>query len=117
VNPRNCKPEVRTLNYLKKNLLYCFEPQTRSQLKEQMQNLEETFFLSSTTQQTLDARTKTEETATSARERKRGASSRKDEGAEGDITIERADKPSARRVSRRGESADGGRKQRIVDVE
>jgi hypothetical protein len=34
LNAKNCEPEVKTLNYLKKNLLYCFEPQTRSQLKE-----------------------------------------------------------------------------------
>lgn len=34
LNANNCTPEVKTLNYLKKNLLYCFEPQTRSQLKE-----------------------------------------------------------------------------------
>lgn len=30
LNKTNCEPEVKTLNYLKKNLLYCFEPQTRS---------------------------------------------------------------------------------------
>lgn len=30
MNPQNCTPEIKTLNYLKKNLLYCFEPQTRS---------------------------------------------------------------------------------------
>lgn len=30
ISSRNCTPEVKTLNYLKKNLLYCFEPQTRS---------------------------------------------------------------------------------------
>jgi len=44
VSPRNCTPEVKTLNYLKKNLLYCFEPQLRSQLKEQIESLEDTFF-------------------------------------------------------------------------
>ena len=41
---KNCAPEVKTLNYLKKNLLYCFEPQTRSQLKEQIESLEDNFF-------------------------------------------------------------------------
>ena len=30
LNKNNCEPELKTLNYLKKNLLYCFEPQTRS---------------------------------------------------------------------------------------
>lgn len=44
INPRNCAPEVKTLNYLKKNLLYCFEPQTRQQLKEQIEHLEDNFF-------------------------------------------------------------------------
>lgn len=43
-SPRNCTPEVKTLNYLKKNLLYCFEPQTRAQLKEQIERLEDNFF-------------------------------------------------------------------------
>ena len=43
-NPKNCTPEVKTLNYLKKNLLYCFEPQTRSSLKEQIEHLEDNFF-------------------------------------------------------------------------
>lgn len=49
VSQRNCQPEVKTLNYLKKNLLYCFEPQTRGQLKEQIERLEDNFF---TNQQT-----------------------------------------------------------------
>lgn len=44
INTRNCTPEVKTLNYLKKNLLYCFEPQTRQQLKEQIEHLEDNFF-------------------------------------------------------------------------
>jgi hypothetical protein len=26
LNDKNCTPELKTLNYLKKNLLYCFEP-------------------------------------------------------------------------------------------
>ena len=26
VTTTNCTPEIKTLNYLKKNLLYCFEP-------------------------------------------------------------------------------------------
>jgi len=44
ISSRNCTPEVKTLNYLKKNLLYCFEPQTRQQLKEQIEHLEDNFF-------------------------------------------------------------------------
>lgn len=48
LNDKNCTPEIKTLNYLKKNLLYCFEPQTRSQLKEQIEKLEDTFFLPAT---------------------------------------------------------------------
>jgi hypothetical protein len=51
LNPKNCEPELKTLNYLKKNLLYCFEPQTRSQLKEQIENLEDNFFTAATQQQ------------------------------------------------------------------
>lgn len=30
INPTNCEPEVKTIQYLKKNLLYCFEPTIRS---------------------------------------------------------------------------------------
>jgi len=52
LNPKNVEPELKTLNYLKKNLLYCFEPQTRSQLKEQIENLEDNFFTAATQQQT-----------------------------------------------------------------
>lgn len=44
INPGNCQPEIKTLNYLKKNLLYCFEPQVRAQLKEQIERLEDNFF-------------------------------------------------------------------------
>ncbi len=44
ISQRNCTPEVKTLNYLKKNLLYCFEPQIRQQLKEQIEHLEDNFF-------------------------------------------------------------------------
>ena len=44
ISARNCTPEVKTLNYLKKNLLYCFEPATRAQLKEQIEHLEDNFF-------------------------------------------------------------------------
>lgn len=51
VNPRNCTPEIKTLNYLKKNLLYCFEPQLRNQLKEQIESLEEIFFATMSAQQ------------------------------------------------------------------
>jgi hypothetical protein len=51
INDRNCVPEVKTLNYLKKNLLYCFEPQTRQQLKEQIEHLEDNFFTNVNTQE------------------------------------------------------------------
>ncbi len=61
VNPRNCTPEVKTLNYLKKNLLYCFEPQIRGQLKEQIEILEDTFFTSQNVQQSLAAQSQKEE--------------------------------------------------------
>ena len=46
VTQRNCTPDIKTLNYLKKNLLYCFEPQARGQLKEQIERLEDNFFTS-----------------------------------------------------------------------
>ena len=42
-NGRNEEIENKTINYLKKNLLYCFEPQTRNQLKEQIEKLETAF--------------------------------------------------------------------------
>lgn len=51
INSRNCAPEVKTLNYLKKNMLYCFEPQTRQQLKEQIEHLEDNFFTNVNTQE------------------------------------------------------------------
>lgn len=44
MNQRNCEPEMKTLNYLKKNLLYCFEPQHRQQLKDQIERIENNFF-------------------------------------------------------------------------
>lgn len=34
ISEANCSPDLKTMNYLKKNLLYCFEPQTRTALKE-----------------------------------------------------------------------------------
>lgn len=39
-NKTNCAPEMRTINYLKKNLIYCFEGSTRQQLKEHCEKLE-----------------------------------------------------------------------------
>ncbi len=30
LSTRNCQPDIKTLNYLKKNLLYCFEPNLRN---------------------------------------------------------------------------------------
>lgn len=44
LNTRNCQPEFKTLNYLKKNLLYCFDPNLRQQLKERIDRIEDTFF-------------------------------------------------------------------------
>ena len=40
---KRCEPDQKTVNYLKKNLLYCFEPQTRALLKEQIERLEDNF--------------------------------------------------------------------------
>ena len=69
MNTSNCQPEVKTLNYLKKNLLYCFEPQTRSQLKEQIENLEDNFFTAPSAA-TADTSSKTPEESKSAAARK-----------------------------------------------
>ncbi len=44
LSTRNCQPDIKTLNYLKKNLLYCFEPNLRNQLKERIDRIENTFF-------------------------------------------------------------------------
>jgi len=43
-NPENCKPDIKTISYLKKNLLYCFDPQHRQLLKDSIHKIEETFF-------------------------------------------------------------------------
>lgn len=47
----NCEPEPKTMNYLKRNLLYCFEAGIRAQLKERMEQFEAEFFLGKQTQQ------------------------------------------------------------------
>lgn len=105
VSPRNCTPDVKTLNYLKKNLLYCFEPQVRSQLKEQIENLEDTFFTAQVAAQSLAAQ------VGSANQQEGGSDKKRDDGAaaqrkqrgiirrerrgdsdtqEGDVTIEKS---------------------------
>jgi hypothetical protein len=56
VSPKNCTPEMKTVNYLKKNLLYCFETQTRGSLKDLIDKLEDNFFSSGKREPTLDGR-------------------------------------------------------------
>ena len=67
ISNRNCAPEVKTLNYLKKNLLYCFEPQTRQQLKEQIEHLEDNFF---TNMNTSENKVEDPDAATTATDKK-----------------------------------------------
>jgi hypothetical protein len=45
VKASNCAPETKTVNYLKKNLLYCFEAGVRQQLKDKMEAFELEFFV------------------------------------------------------------------------
>ena len=55
LHERNCEPDAKTINYLKKNLLYCFDPQSRSLLSEQIHRFEEAFFSGrSVTQSTIN---------------------------------------------------------------
>lgn len=75
INPGNCQPEVKTLNYLKKNLLYCFEPQVRAQLKEQIERLEDNFFAPAN----KPAAETAEKPAADQRKKPRGKAARKTE--------------------------------------
>lgn len=45
VDSKNCAPEMATINYLKKNLLYCFESNIRAQVKDRLEQCEQEFFL------------------------------------------------------------------------
>lgn len=51
VKKENCAPEVATINYLKKNLLYCFEATIRAQVKDRLELFEQEFFLGQHKQQ------------------------------------------------------------------
>ena len=42
----NCQPNNKTVGFLKKNLVYCFDPVLRGQLKENIDKFESTFFQS-----------------------------------------------------------------------
>jgi len=42
---RNCSdPDRKTITYLKRNLVYCFDPVLRSSIKDNIENFETTFF-------------------------------------------------------------------------
>lgn len=43
-NTKNCEPSMKTVNFLKKNLMYCFDPTLRSQLKDSIEKFEAEFF-------------------------------------------------------------------------
>jgi hypothetical protein len=43
-NPDTCAPSMRTVNFLRTNLIYCFEPTLRASLKENMTSFENQFF-------------------------------------------------------------------------
>ena len=43
-NPETCQPNIKTVSFLKKNLVYCFDPMLRSQLKDNIEKFEATFF-------------------------------------------------------------------------
>ena len=44
--PENCTPDKKTVNYLRTNLIYCFDPTLRGNLKANMKSFEEKFFSS-----------------------------------------------------------------------
>jgi len=44
VNHDNCDPSPRMVSYLKKNLVYCFDTNTRSSLKDTIDSFEIKFF-------------------------------------------------------------------------
>jgi len=113
LNTKNCEPEVKTLNYLKKNLLYCFEPQTRSQLKEQIEHLEDNFFIgqSAATAGTGEDATKANRRGTGYR-KQTGGPKVGDEVAEEDET-ESSDK---RRPQQKRTGSRQGRRQQPAEV-
>jgi len=43
-NHQNCNPDPRIVSYLKRNLVYCFDTQMRSILKESIETFETRFF-------------------------------------------------------------------------
>jgi len=104
ISSNNCAPEVKTLNYLKKNLLYCFEPQIRQQLKEQIEHLEDNFFTPAT-QSPLDAAKAASEdktqAAAAARRAKRGQSAAGKEETDAEDERERAERKQKRESFRR----------------
>jgi hypothetical protein len=44
VNVKNCEPAIKTMNFLKQNMVYCFDPSLRAQLRYQMDQFEAEFF-------------------------------------------------------------------------
>ena len=42
--PEICTPDKKTAQYVKRNLLFCFDASTRGQLKNTLDDLERTFF-------------------------------------------------------------------------
>jgi len=44
-NSKNCEPNIKTVGFLKKNLVYCFDPSIRAQLKDNIDSFEAEFFL------------------------------------------------------------------------
>ena len=47
-NSKNCDPEQKTVQFIKKNLLYCFDANQRAMLKEKLEAFEQEFFLGKT---------------------------------------------------------------------
>lgn len=46
LKPNNCSPEKSTIVFLKRNLVYCFDATTRTNLKSLIEEFEKTFFRS-----------------------------------------------------------------------
>jgi len=42
--PENCDPSTKSINYLKKNIIYCFEPVMRGQMRDNIEAFETRFF-------------------------------------------------------------------------
>jgi hypothetical protein len=59
INVDNCKPEKTSINFLKRNLVYCFEASLRGSLKEMIEVAETTFFRSAAARE--EARAKWQE--------------------------------------------------------